>query len=250
MEAVLYVSHGSRVKEARDQAEHFLHQVHDKVDVPLWKICFLELASPTIGEGIESLVEAGATKVVIIPVLLLKAGHYYKDVPDELEKAKQRFPDVAFQYGEPLGVQDRIIDVLVERIEAVETFSLKEQSVLLVGRGSRNPETKEAIETMARRIEEKKAGVGVDVCYLAACEPSFDEGLETALARKKAETIVVPYLWFTGILLQSMQEKVEKLREDPPTVTLAPHLYDHPTMVQALADRVVEALQKAEGLNV
>ncbi|WP_079479026.1 sirohydrochlorin chelatase [Halobacillus salinus] len=250
MEAVLYVSHGSRVKEARDQAEHFLHQVHDKVDVPLWKICFLELASPTIGEGIESLVEAGATKVVIIPVLLLKAGHYYKDVPDELEKAMRRFPDVAFQYGEPLGVQERIIDVLVERIESASTHTGQEKSVLLVGRGSRNPETKEAIESMARRIEQKIAGVVTDVCYLAACEPSFEEGLETALAREKSETIVVPYLWFTGILLQSMQKKVTELQEDHPTLTLASHLYDHPTMVQALADRVEEALETAGELKV
>lgn len=245
MEGVLYVSHGSRVEEARKEAESFLHKVHEHVDVELGEVCFLELAKPTIGEGVERLVKAGATKIAVIPVLLLRAGHYYKDVPQEIEKAKQKFPFIEVSYGEPLGVQDRIVDVLVDRIASVPKASSNVQ-LLLVGRGSLNPETKQAIGEVTQ-ILEKKTGYPVENCYLAACSPTFEEGLQTVSAIKAEETIVVPYLWFTGLLIQSMEERIEELHSQFPSISLSHYLQDHPIMVHALKDRVDQALEGFEG---
>ncbi|ARI77393.1 sirohydrochlorin chelatase [Halobacillus mangrovi] len=245
MKSVLYVSHGSRVKEARVEAESFLHAVHEQVEVPLWGICFLELAEPSMSEGIKRLVDKGATEITIIPVLLLSAGHYYQDIPEEISDAMKVYPNVKFKYGKPLGVQERINEVLVDRVNELSSSDSKEENILLVGRGSRNPETKQSIQSIASALKKKMNGISVDVCYLAACKPSFEEGLERSL-KKDSDTIVVPYLWFTGILIESMKQKISHLQKEGHKVKMTDYLGSHPNMVLAMADRVKEAIASKE----
>ncbi|SFJ94599.1 sirohydrochlorin ferrochelatase [Halobacillus dabanensis] len=243
MEAVLYVSHGSRKEEATEEARQFLLTVQNEIDVPLYEICFLELAEPDVLQGIERLVEKGAGKIAVLPVLLLSAGHYFEDIPEEIDKAKGRYPQIEFSYGEPLGVQDRIVDVLVDRIHQLDTTVGTDTNLLLVGRGSRHPDTKPSIEKIASLLAEKTGVPRVDTCYLAAISPRFEEGLQASL-NKKGKTIVLPYLWFTGILIQSMEQKIKAAQEENHDVQLAAYLNDHPNMIRATVDRVNEALEK------
>ncbi|WP_345242679.1 sirohydrochlorin chelatase [Pontibacillus salipaludis] len=244
MEAVLYVSHGSRVEETKEEAVSYIHQVHQEVTTPLFEICFLELAEPTMAQGIKRLVEKGATDITIVPVLLLSAGHYYHDIPDEIQAGVALYPNIRFKYGKPLGIQKRITRVLVDRIQ--EVASLQEDlHLVLVGRGSRNPETKASIEQIASWLGEEIGGASVDVCYLAACSPTFEEGTRRAVLSNK-RTIVIPYLWFTGKLIQSMNNRVESLQQEGVPITMTHYLGDHPIMIQALAERVHEALVSEE----
>ncbi|SFF96049.1 sirohydrochlorin ferrochelatase [Halobacillus alkaliphilus] len=250
MQAVLYVSHGSRVEETRKEAVACIEKAQAYVNVPLWKICYLEIASPNVEDGVEELVQKGATEIAVIPVLLLSAGHYYKDLPEEISHVQQRFPSVTFTYGKPLGVQERLVDVLVDRIEAVTDRERTSLNLLLVGRGSRKPETKRDIESIAHKLKSKTHASSVDVCYLAACSPTFEEGLETSLGREGEGTVVVPYLWFTGLLIRSMQKKIEELKAEGHSIEMTHYLQDHPGIVEALADRVNEALQNKESFPV
>ncbi len=250
MQGVLYVSHGSRVEEATDEAISCIHAANQNINTSLWEICFLELADPTVIQGIDKLVQRGATSIVIIPVLLLSAGHYYKDIPDEIDKARNHYPNTSFVYGQPLGVQDRIVDVLVERLEEADIAHQTNANILLVGRGSRNPETKRDIETIAQKLKTKLKIAEVDVCYLAAISPTFEEGLNSSLKKSGSQTFVVPYLWFTGILIQSMQKQINELRNADEEIVLCHYLDHHPIMVQALADRVNEALHITSRDNI
>ncbi|SDP69714.1 sirohydrochlorin chelatase [Halobacillus aidingensis] len=243
MEAVLYVSHGSRKKEAKDEAIHFLTRVHKEIDVDLYHICFLELADPDVLEGIRKLVEKGADKIAVIPVLLLSAGHYFKDIPNEIEKAKAIYPNLSITYGQTLGVQERITDVLVDRLKELPAELDDTTNVLLVGRGSRHPDTKTSIEYIARVLKEKSGIQHIQTCYLAALSPRFTDAFDESL-RKYAKTIVVPYLWFTGLLYDSLESSVQKARGEGHHVDLASYLNDHPNMVQSLVDRVNQALNK------
>ena len=56
-QAVLYVCHGSRVKEACDEAVAFISRCQKHIGVNLHEICFLELVSPSIEEGFLSCVK-------------------------------------------------------------------------------------------------------------------------------------------------------------------------------------------------
>lgn len=248
MQAVLYVSHGSRVKETRHEAMAFMEQVHKKVEVTLHETCFLELASPDIGEGIDSLVGQGATAIAVVPVLLLSAGHYYEDIPDEVKKSVLRYPDIRFTYGQPLGVQDRLVEILAQRLQETAVERLPEAKILLVGRGGKSPEITQSVEEIAAKLAVKANVPNVEVCYLAAAAPSFDEGLQASINSGSQQIFVVPYLWFTGLLVKSMQKKINALSSDEQQIILCGYLGDHPSMVDALAERTQEALQSEQQL--
>lgn len=241
MRGVLYVSHGSRVAEATAEAIEFIEDVQRKIDIPLQEVCFLELAEPTVAQGIEILVKKGATEISVVPVLLLSAGHYFKDIPAELEKVKAQLPEVTFTYGQPLGVQSRLTHILKERIDETNITPNDDAKILVVGRGSYNPQTKIDIEAIAAELGSITGYKDIGVCYLAACKPSFEEALSSALDSEYSQIFIVPYIWFTGIL----EKHIRKTVDDSKThgdIILCDYLGHHETMKEALKDRVNETL--------
>lgn len=245
MQSVLYVSHGSRDPEAIAEARAFLTTVMQQIDVPLQEICFLEISSPSIEQGIETLAEQGATKIAVVPVLLLTGGHHLQDIPDAIKRAQKKHPDIRFTYGKPLGMQKRIVNVLAERIQEVEPKRYKDPKILLVGRGSRNPDTKEAIERTAKVLQ-KEINIPVTTCYLAVQKPSFDEALQSLSG--KSNIIIVPYLWFTGLLMQYIQKRSKELSGNHAEIIVCRQLGSHAYMVEALKERVYEAIGKREAV--
>ncbi|BAC13612.1 hypothetical conserved protein [Oceanobacillus iheyensis HTE831] len=248
MQGVLYVSHGSRIPEATADAIAFINQVKKQIGIPLQETCFLEISEPDVGQGINKLLKKGATKIAIVPVLLLRAGHYYQDIPEEVERIKVEFPSIQFTYGEPLGVQTRLTNVLAERVGETNIKVRKGSKILLVGRGSRSPQTKKDIEQIASNLQ-MKMNVHVDVCYLAACSPSFEQGLRSSLEEEGySRVFVLPYLWFTGVLFQSMESEINNMEKKEKNFILCRQLSDHPIMVEALKERVLEAIHSNTNL--
>src|SRR3954453_12047340 len=107
-QAVLYVCHGSRVKEACEEAMAFISRCQEHIHAELHEICFLELVSPSIEEGFSSCVKQGATHIAVVPLLLLTAVHAKKDIPLELERASKRHPTIQVTYGKPIGVHKKM----------------------------------------------------------------------------------------------------------------------------------------------
>ncbi|ALX49032.1 sirohydrochlorin chelatase [Lentibacillus amyloliquefaciens] len=247
MQGILYISHGSRIPEATAEAFYCISSVREQTDFALQEICFLELADPDLEQGVDTLVSRGASRIAVVPVLLLSAGHYYHDIPGEINRLMAIYPDIEFTYGRPLGVQEDFIDVLIERIAETEKPVGPSVKILLVGRGSRNPQTKEDIETIGKKLQ-SRAGIPVDICFLAACEPSFEQCLNAVSKADLKQVYIVPYLWFTGVLMRYIDEKMrDAANTDPvpgPDVILCRQLGAHPAMCEALKKRVYEALDR------
>lgn len=242
MRGILYVSHGSRIPEARQEAETFINSVMKQVDVELQEICFLELAKPDLMQGVKTLIDQGATEISVIPVLLLSAGHYFNDIPDEMNTVKEKHPHINFLYGKPLGVQTNLINILKERIQETGIRKNEDAKVLVVGRGSYNAQTKIDISSIGQGLKESTEFNYVDVCYLAACSPSFEMALQKSLEAGHSQIFLVPYLWFTGVLEKYIEEKVKNHNTDK-QVVLCHHLGNHPAMQTALKERVYETFE-------
>jgi len=241
MQGILYVSHGRRIKEATDEAITFINSIKDEIDEPLQEICFLELSEPNMAQGIDELIKKGASRIAVVPVLLLSAGHYFKDIPEEVNRIKANYPHISFTYGEPLGVQERFTDVLVDRLVETGFSGNSDSKILLVGRGSHSPQTKLDIGNIAASLQ-TKTNIPVDCCFLAACKPSFEQGMQWSIEESYSEIFVVPYLWFTGVLMQSMETYISKIDKKGKSVILCRQLGHHTTMKCALQDRVNEAI--------
>jgi len=246
MQAILYIAHGSRVKAGTDQAVAFLQGVQQEVRVSIQEICFLELATPTIAEGITNCVRQGATMIAVMPILLLAAQHAKQDIPREIVEAQKLYPHIQFSYGEPLGIHERIIDTLQARILEKQQPN-REASVLLIGRGSSDPTVKRDLAEIATRLRMKYNYQTVDTCFLYGMGPSFDDWLQQEKERQH-QVFIVPYLLFTGILRQSITKRLQGLSNN--NIMLCESLGYDVNVKKVLVERIDELLHfKEEGVS-
>lgn len=248
MRAVLYVSHGTRVKAGVSQAELFIQSCMKRIPASIQEICYLELVDPDIATGISRCVDKGATEIVIQPVLLLSAGHVKKDIPEEVKRTAKRYPGVHFIYSQPFGCDPKIIDILSERIHEKADPNLGQAAVLLVGRGSSDPAIQEDFREITQALREKES-LPVHTCFLAACKPSFKEGLDLMKNSEFNQIFVVPYLMFTGLLMKEMEEAVRHLATQKQTFILCESLGHHENLIQVLTERVTNALHIPSGVS-
>ncbi|MDN4525640.1 sirohydrochlorin chelatase [Fictibacillus fluitans] len=240
MKALLLICHGSRTQAGTEKAREFAEQCMRHIDYPIKEVCFLELSEPDIAKGVESCVQQGATSICAIPVLLLTAAHAKEDIPGELEIQQSRFPHIEFSYGKPFGVHESISSLLWERItEAADSF--KEKSlILLVGRGSSDPDVKRDLKSIADQLENNYSIPQIETCFLTAAQPSFEEVLRLA-GWGYEQVIVVPYLLFPGILLSGMKKVItEQARETGQELILCEALGYHPVLQEVLLTRIDE----------
>ncbi|MCP3739585.1 sirohydrochlorin chelatase [Rossellomorea sp. BNER] len=243
MNAVLYVCHGSRVMEGCKQAIEFVQKIQKRVSVPIQEISFLELAMPTIEEGFAQCIKKGATEIVVIPVFLLAASHVKNDIPKKLKLMKTCYPNVQISFGNPFGVHERMIDILLDRIEEKGTNVEAKIAILLVGRGSTDPDTIDNFEEIINLFHSKTNYSYVKKCFLAAADPLFEEILEDTLSRNVDFIIVIPYLLFTGRLVKGMKKTILSMSADK-EIILCDYLGFHPYLEEILVERVNETVEQ------
>lgn len=127
MKTVLLVGHGSRVTEGNDELRKFTSELAARKPELTFVTCFIELASPSIAEGIALCVKGGASTVYVVPIILFAAGHSKLDIPLAMDQAKLKYPGVEFVYGRPVGVQERAVDILLDRIAEATAWRQPDQ---------------------------------------------------------------------------------------------------------------------------
>ena len=117
---LLLIGHGSRDEDGRRSFLEFAaaYQALDtsRPAVP----CFLELTAPSIQEGVDQCVEQGYTEFSVLPILLFAARHNKFDVTNELDRARQRHPQVKFHYGRHFGITPGILELWRSRLAELD----------------------------------------------------------------------------------------------------------------------------------
>lgn len=237
MRAILYVGHGTRSKKGADEAKQFLEQVINEVQCEIQEVSFLELTEPFIAEGFNRCVERGATSICVVPVFLLSAGHIKKDIPEALEPLLQRFPDIPVEMADPFGVREDLLDAMVELIKEAAPDAGREDSVLIVGRGSSDPAILRDFSNIVTGVRERIAFERVESCYLAAASPTFQKGIEIICKSVSGRVIVVPYLLFEGLLLAEVRREVRKRAGNGEDTLLTSPLGKHQSVIDIIKNR-------------
>ncbi|MDF9844232.1 MULTISPECIES: precorrin-3B C(17)-methyltransferase [unclassified Paenibacillus] len=252
---ILLVGHGSRVEAGNEELRSFTAGLAAGMPELNIETCFIELAAPSIAGGIERCVTGGATTVYVVPVILFAAGHSKLDIPMAIDEARKKYPGVELVYGRPVGVQERAVDILLDRIaEAAAVQGQAETQdapvpagdtiVLMMGRGGSDPDANSDFYKLSRLLWERTAYKSVESCFIAIAGPSLDEGLERCLALGARKIIVLPYLLFTGVLMQQFTERVTAFAAAHPEirVELGSSIGSHPLLAEMLKERIAETL--------
>ncbi len=254
MDAVLFVGHGSKDPDGNEEVRKFVATVAPEIDVPILETCFLEFEGPDMHQGLETCVKRGATRVVVIPIILFSAGHAKIHVPAAIDEAREKYPHVQFVYGRPVGIHEQVVEILTARLREAGLNSPEEHpgtAVLIVGRGSSDPDANSDICKMSRLFWEKWKADLVETAFMGVTFPLFDDGVERCIKLGARHVVVLPYFLFTGVLIKRMADYMEQCRQRYPQVrfTLAEYFGFHPLLKTVIKDRVNEALHGEVKMN-
>lgn len=115
MTALLIVDHGSRRAEANTMLEDVAQILRQKRPDLIVHIAHMELAEPTIEQGVQACVQDGATQIIVHPYMLSPGRHATQDIPKMAQEAGQNFPNITITTTAPLGLHEKLADVVLER---------------------------------------------------------------------------------------------------------------------------------------
>lgn len=113
--ALLIIDHGSVQPAANAMLDDVAVGLRRKRPDLIVEVAHMELAEPTIAQGIDACVRAGATEIIAHPYMLAPGRHATKDIPRLVHAAASTYPAIPVRVTAPLGLHDKIADVVLER---------------------------------------------------------------------------------------------------------------------------------------
>ena len=246
--SLLLIGHGSRNVAATAEYKELAAQLATRLDVDV-EPCFLEFADPPIVDGIRTCIERGSTQIVALPLFLGPAGHQKNDVPAVINWARTEWPQLTIHYGTPLGAQYPLVSVLSDRLDevladATSEFPVEETAVIVMGRGSRDPDSNSDVPKLARLLYEGCDFLWVETAYFSLAKPSLPDVIARCAKLGARRVVVLPYLLFTGRIHQQATEQAEAAAKACGIdVLMANYLFPHPQLLDAIVQRYEEAVE-------
>ena len=241
--ALLIVGHGTRDTAGVAGFHQLVELVRGRVPVPVAG-GFIELSPPPLHEAVTRLVSGGHQRLGVVPLVLVAAGHAKGDVPAALTREAGRHPGLSYRYGRPLGPHPALLRLLDERLDAVlPRADRPATTVVLVGRGSSDPDANAEHAKVARLYWEGSGLAGVEPAFVSLAEPGVPAALDRAGRLGAERVVVLPYFLFAGVLPARVASQAGAWAADHAAVDVrcAQVLGATP----ALADLVIERWQEA-----
>jgi sirohydrochlorin ferrochelatase len=116
MKSLLLVAHGSRREASNDEIRELTARLRAATDDFDHLGCaFLELAEPSIPDGLRQAIARGAREVVVLPYFLSAGRHVVTDIPAEIEPVQKEHPSVVIHIAPYLGAADGVVGLLIEQ---------------------------------------------------------------------------------------------------------------------------------------
>jgi len=114
---MLVVAHGSRRAASNDEIRNLTAQLAGQAGSAFDQVscAFLELAEPSIPDGLRAAIAAGASEVVVMPYFLSAGRHVVKDIPAEVDSVRAAHPDVSITVAPYLGAAGGLIELMLQQ---------------------------------------------------------------------------------------------------------------------------------------
>ncbi len=240
--AVLLCGHGSRDPDAIAEFETAAAALRARLAPAEFAAGYLEFARPTIGEGLARLKARGARRILAIPGMLFAASHVKNDLPWEMNSFMADNPGVEVRLGRDLAIDAKLLAAAAERIAGVASERRDETLLLVVGRGTNDPDANSNIAKIARMLWEGMGFGWAEAAFSGVAHPRVDAALDRAARLGFRDIVVFPYFLFTGVLVKRIYAQTEAAAARFPGIAFAKALYlrDHPQVIAAFLDRIAE----------
>ena len=250
--AVLLCGHGSRDVEAAAEFARVASGLAQRLPDRIVAAASLEFARPTIREGLDDLRDRGATELLAVPCMLLAAGHVKNDLPWEINSFAAANPALQVAFARDLTIDAKLLRAAADRIEeALAGAPASEALLLVVGRGTTDPDANSNIAKLARLLAEGMGFGWSEIAFSGTAHPRVGPALDRAVRLGFRRIIVFPYFLFTGVLVKRIYGETDEAQARHPDIAMvkAGYLRDHPLVIEVLADRVDEVGRGENAMN-
>jgi sirohydrochlorin cobaltochelatase len=239
---VLICGHGSRDEEAVREFELLGAALRPRFPDYDFATGYLEFARPNIRDGLTELAARGARRIYAVPGMLLAASHVKNDLPWEMNSFIAEHPGVDVRLGRDLAIDIKLINAAADRIATTAPGDRSESLLVVVGRGTNDPDANSNISKIARMLWEGLGFGWAEVAFSGVSQPRVDAALDRAARMGFRRIVVFPYFLFTGVLVKRIYAAADAAARQHAGIEFvkAPYLRDHPLLLDAFVDRVSE----------
>ena len=251
--AILICGHGSRNKLAITEFQELTKLIQKRYPNIFVEYGFLEFAKPSIVDALDKLKDLSIKKVIAIPAMLFAAGHVKNDIPSLLMNYSSK-TGIEIIYGRELGINNLMISAACERVKDVfkqnNTLKPEESLLVVVGRGSSDPDANSNVSKITRMIVE---GIGLgwgETVFSGVTFPLVEPGLKNVVRLGYKNIIVFPYFLFSGVLVTRIKRQSDLVAINNPNISFihAKYLSSQSYVVDTFVERIEEILNN-EGNN-
>lgn len=116
MKTLLLIAHGSRRAASNDEVRQLTQRLN-AFGAPGFsgvETAFLELAHPSIPEGLADCVAKGASEIVVFPYFLAAGTHVANDIPEAIQAFQAAHPQIKVTLTRHLGDSDLLPQAILQ----------------------------------------------------------------------------------------------------------------------------------------
>jgi sirohydrochlorin cobaltochelatase len=175
-----------------------------------------------LAESVADLVERqGVLEFVVVPLTLGRADGAEEEIRAAIRQAADRHPGTSYvRRPGALDPRPALLNALDRRLEEALGDGHRAPSdragttVLLVGRGSTDPEENAELFRVARLLWEGRGYAGVEAAFVTQAAPDVPSGLDRcvrlgAVSAGRGRVVVLPYFLFEGTLPGRLRKQAE-----------------------------------------
>ncbi|KGG15121.1 MULTISPECIES: sirohydrochlorin chelatase [unclassified Prochlorococcus] len=251
---ILIIGHGSRNVYACNEFAELAQSIKSLLPSIPVEYGYLEFSRPIISDALETLRRQSVRKVIAIPAMLFAAGHAKNDIPSVLNAYAAK-TGIEILYGRELGIDNSMISAAGQRINQaispIDDFNLNESLLVVVGRGSSDPDANSNVSKITRMLVESLGFAWGETVYSGVTFPLVEPGLRHLVKLGFRRIVVFPYFLFSGVLVSRIRRFVDLVAKDFPEVEFvhAGYLGNHKKVRETFLERISEAISGDSAMN-
>lgn len=251
---ILLCGHGSRRTSGTESFKKLVAILKERYSDYEVDYGFLEFNHPLYEASVERLYQKGVREIYALPVILFAGSHAKNDIPYELNTIQGYYNDLTIKMGKHLGVNTFILDLSKKILEQKESelspVDRRDTCLLVIGRGTTDPDANSDVHKLCSMLWDGMGFGFATVAYSGTAYPNVNEALPMIEKLGFKRTLIIPFFFFTGVLLERIYETVEAFdAESDNEYVYTPSFGTDELILKAFDERLDEAINGTANMN-